>query len=118
MVELLPCPHCEAPARFVWGPRDHGFVKCTRPSCGARSGDFAHQINPIAAWNARATSTPSATVREWVLVPREPTEAMCEAGESSAIIDWSGAHIDPKDCWSAMIAASPTPDRAKEMDRG
>jgi hypothetical protein len=64
--DLLPCPFCEAPARFVWGRGDNGSVKCTRPSCGARSGDFMHERNAVAAWNTRIASSPPPVSREEV----------------------------------------------------
>lgn len=58
-------------------------------------------------------STPDSPVTEagvvegFVLVPREPTEAMLRAG-ANAIIDADGTTDIQDDIWSAMLAAAPT----------
>jgi hypothetical protein len=44
---------------------------------------------------------------EWVLVPREPTQAMCEAGVAAGV-KASPEPWCPK-TWAAMIAAAPQP---------
>lgn len=41
---------------------------------------------------------------EYVMVPREPTEAMCRAGN-----DWTLGPHDTQGCYAAMLAAAPTP---------
>lgn len=78
---LKACPHCDAPARFVWGHGDTGKVKCTRPSCGATGGSFCHKQNAIAAWNQRTPDPES--------LSRQLAEA--RADERNAIRDYLNA---------------------------
>jgi hypothetical protein len=48
---------------------------------------------------------------EWVLVPREPTEAMRAAGS----VAMDARHAREWSVWSAMLTASPSPDRAESV---
>lgn len=63
---------------------------------------------------------------DWVLVPREPTEAMCEAWSNASIGDYPLAGLSNEEAnaiaakfdWSAMLAAVPAPevDRVAELE--
>lgn len=69
LVELLPCGNCHAPARWVelaWR------VKCTRPSCGVKGGEFETRKAAIAAWNTR---TPPPAMGEEAIDAHEAREA-------------------------------------------
>lgn len=85
----------------------------------------------IAAWNRREPAQALAAHRaasppregEWVLVPREPTEAMLKA---SPIVgtgpnehgDWAVNTKPAQIVWAAMIAASPPPPEVKSNSSG
>lgn len=44
-----------------------------------------------------------------VVVPREPTEAMLEAGEDTFVSGYTGTPTSsPEDVWKAMLSATPT----------
>lgn len=57
---------------------------------------------------AETQSTPS--LREWVMVPREATKAMSDAGWAvSEAKDKNWESCTPRQLWTAMVAAAPTP---------
>jgi len=109
--ELLACPFCaekpESNSMFAWcrGPKDRRHIVVNLPICD---------------WNTRPTP---ALPDGYVIVPKEPTQAMLDAG----VLDhpheqsFEGA----KATWEAMIAAAPPvsspalPDeRAKLVEKG
>lgn len=58
--------------------------------------------------------TPQPSVASgYVLVPREPTEAMIDAGMQELPSEWNTGddftRDDARDAWAAMLAAAPTP---------
>jgi hypothetical protein len=103
-----PCPFCNGDME----PRsDYGRIRyehtASRPDCAG----FALYFYPddpaqVAAWNRRSypIKAGEAVPVGWMLVPVEPTEAMCSADAGTAATDrlaWNRA------MYRAMIAASP-----------
>ena len=43
----------------------------------------------------------------YVIVPREPTEAMVDAADPICTVDAGQQGVDPAECWRAMIAVAP-----------
>lgn len=113
--ELLPCAHCGGLANMVSGAPGCHFVICTvcKMSTDDRSYDAA-----VSRWNRRTSPVGGWEPAEgFVLVPREPTDAMIEAGLES-LADSTGeptAHIDrdPLLCYRAMLHAAAQPGGEK-----
>lgn len=58
--------------------------------------------------------------KEWVLVPREPTEAMIDAAWESDAADYVGEHkriCSLTEAWEAMLAAVPSPPADADLFR-
>ena len=115
------CPHCGSTDVFV--ERDDlssAYVFCnqcsSRGPVGSTEGDDMEEtpggVDAIIAWNRRTSPVGGWEPPEgFVLVPREPTDAMIEAGLESLADSTREptAHIDrdPLLCYRSMLHASP-----------
>ena len=74
--EILPCAHCKNNARVrdVELEDAAGYVYCVECiNCKARTGEWGHCKEAIAAWNRRA-----APVAQWTTEPKEPGLYLCQ----------------------------------------
>ncbi len=134
-VELLPCPHEHeqrvlglsiVPLALGNAPRWH--VRCL--DCGASGPRTGTEQTAVEAWNTRsplshrASPTYGEPAADWVMVPREPTEAMIEAGRGAVVAKTAGPGSfalikSPTDkavsAYRAMLAASPVKQPVGEV---
>lgn len=119
--ELKPCPFCGSGGKMIrpmgervfnrdaagraiapfYGP-DWFRVTCSNTDCHCFARAYADAAEAITAWNTRArpSADPELKPTDWVIVPREPTEAMLEA---------QFGQTGPAACYAAMLAAAPRP---------
>ncbi len=104
MTDLLPCPFCTGTAQ-VCGEADYGGVYVACLTCSCALGEiwdrdampehaFKSGAEAIAAWNSRTVPDTH------VLLPKEPSQAMCDAfNRGREYLTWG-------DCYRAMIEAA------------
>lgn len=112
---MLPCPFCGCADIFIepdergsggqWvAPIHVGCMACKCEQCEDE------EAEAIAAWNRRAALL-EPVEEGWVMVPKEPTEAMLDAACDVADVEFYGrknVHEDIRREWAAMLnAASP-----------
>lgn len=82
----------------------------TRPIVGIENRTAQEVFDIMAARIRRSALSPGSTgeTEGWVLVPKEPTEAMCSAGreESKNLFEQPICRADAKDIYRAMLAAA------------
>ncbi len=77
------------------------------PEPGMTSFDYGQRIQWFTADQLRAYGDKrarEAVPEGWKLVPIEPTPEMLKAGDQKTWV------LPARDCWDAMLAASPSPD--------
>jgi len=77
----------------------------------------ANVVRAMLAFSDAERSAQSEPGDGWVLVPREPTEAMLEAagGKSFDPSRWDDPLIEPGKIWSEMLAAAPIPAQRDDL---
>jgi hypothetical protein len=105
-VTLLPCPFCNDPMQIsedgLLSHREQSTCPISQQAWGYRGA--------ITAWNTRHPAA-TGSVREWKVVPVEPTDAMLEAGNAM----WH-RYETPLNIYRAMLAATPTQPEATGND--
>lgn len=118
--ELARCACGGAPALYApdAGSETKYAASIVCHHCGVSMQMADHDSNParvVAAWNNHRTP-PARSIDAgdgYVLVPREPTEAMKTAGMD--VLMYRIETITPSDLWRAMLAAAPSPPPAKKV---
>jgi hypothetical protein len=105
-IKLLPCPFCGHRATGPGFNANLWWISCTHCQCEMGLGV---ESTLVADWNHRALS--AIEQREgWIMVPKEPTRKMLEAGGAAI---WGHAN-DAKEAlmrnaYKAMLAAAEPP---------
>lgn len=104
--ELLPCPFCgEHPVA------DDHSIWCPNGACwGPIVENYDNLTDAIAAWNRRTPTPVTEDVGDWVMVPREPTEAMLAA--ALAAPNERSFDAEVTGLYRAMLSASPSPPKS------
>lgn len=111
--ELLPCPFCGDTLELRGGVNPYGRHANKESRCIMAATAISIPYD-VERWNRRTPPARSIDAGDgYVLVPREPTEAMKTAGMD--VLMYRIETITPSDLWRAMLAAAPSPPPAKKV---
>ncbi len=113
-VALLPCPFCAGTETGLYRPTEaregsgwhDWFVRCHQ--CHVESAEYETEAEAVTAWNTRTTPPArSYADGDWVLVPREITQAMLDATCATEADDRAMRNM-----WSELLYSAPKPPAA------